>query len=141
MWVISLKWGISTMWSEEELADYSKADMLEVHVRKKLANNLAVAANKCKEQGIPFDLTVDDLMPAPLQCPVLDIKFDWYKDGRGASDESPSIDRLVPELGYVPGNVAVISYRANRIKSDGNLDEIVRVARWLKTQIQEKARA
>ena len=129
------------MWSDLELADFSKAEMLEVHVRKKLANNLSVAANKCREHGIPFDITADDLMPAPLKCPVFGFKLDWYKDGRGGSDESPSIDRLIPELGYVPGNVTLISYKANRIKNDSDLSELKKVSDWVEAQMTEKARA
>ena len=129
------------MWSDAELSDYSKAEMLEAHVRKKLANNLAVAANKCREQGIPFDITADDLMPAPLKCPVFGFKLDWYKDGRGGADDSPSIDRLIPEEGYVAGNVMLISYKANRIKNDSNLPELRMVADWVEAQTMEKARA
>ena len=129
------------MWSDAELADYSKAEMLEAHVRKKLANNLAVAANKCREQGLPFNITADDLMPAPLKCPVFGFKLDWYKDGRGGADDSPSIDRLIPEEGYVPGNVTLISLKANRIKNDSDLSELRMVADWVEAQITEKARA
>jgi hypothetical protein len=129
------------MWSDSELVDFSKAEMLEAHVRKKLANNLAVAANKCREQGLPFDITADDLMPAPLKCPVFGFKLDWYKDGRGGADDSPSIDRLIPEEGYVPGNVTLISLKANRIKNDSDLSELRMVADWVEAQITEKARA
>jgi hypothetical protein len=129
------------MWSDEELSDFSKAEMLEAHVRKKLANNLAVAANKCREQGLPFNITADDLMPAPLKCPVFGFKLDWYKDGRGGADDSPSIDRLIPEEGYVPGNVTLISLKANRIKNDSDLSELRMVADWVEAQITEKARA
>ena len=129
------------MWSDSELVDFSKAEMLEAHVRKKLANNLAVAANKCKEQGLPFSITADDLMPAPLKCPVFGFKLDWYKDGRGGADDSPSIDRLIPEEGYVPGNVTLISLKANRIKNDSDLSELRMVADWVEAQITEKARA
>ncbi len=129
------------MWSDSELVDFSKAEMLEAHVRKKLANNLAVAANKCREQGLPFNITADDLMPAPLKCPVFGFKLDWYKDGRGGADDSPSIDRLIPEKGYVPGNVTLISLKANRIKNDSDLSELRMVADWVEAQITEKARA
>lgn len=129
------------MWSDAELSDFSKAEMLEAHVRKKLANNLAVAANKCRDQGIPFNITADDLMPAPLKCPVFGFKLDWYKDGRGGADDSPSIDRLIPEEGYVPGNVKLISLKANRIKNDSDLSELRMVADWVEAQITEKARA
>lgn len=39
-------------------------------------------------------------------------------------DRKPSLDRVVPSLGYVKGNVRVISFRANRIKSDATADEL-----------------
>jgi hypothetical protein len=34
------------------------------------------------------------------------------------------VDRIVPRRGYVRGNVAVISMRANRLKSNMTLDEL-----------------
>lgn len=44
---------------------------------------------------------------------------------------SPSIDRIVPELGYVPGNIAIISWRANDLKKDATADEMRRIADWI----------
>ena len=41
---------------------------------------------------------------------------------------SPSLDRIVPDRGYVPGNVRVVSDRANRLKGDRNLEELRRLA-------------
>jgi hypothetical protein len=38
----------------------------------------------------------------------------------------------VPAKGYVKGNVAVISTRANRIKSNATYKEIQMVADWVK---------
>ena len=49
----------------------------------------------------------------------------------------PSLDRLVPDKGYVPGNVIWISLRANQIKSDGTSEEIFRVAEWLQQTEEE----
>lgn len=34
--------------------------------------------------------------------------------------------------GYVPGNVEVISFRANRIKNNGTADEHERIAQWMR---------
>ena len=44
------------------------------------------------------------------------------------TDNSPSLDRIVPELGYIPSNVVVISYKANAIKRNATPQEIRRVA-------------
>ena len=58
--------------------------------------------------------------------------------GGGAQNPAmPSIDRIIPSLGYVPGNVAVISLAANRIKSDCTDPAVFRrVADWLEEQIR-----
>jgi hypothetical protein len=40
------------------------------------------------------------------------------------TDNSPSLDKIIPSLGYVRGNVQVISQRANSIKRDATLAEL-----------------
>lgn len=68
----------------------------------------------------------------PEYCPVLDIPL---MRGRGSSTpNSPTLDRIWPALGYIPGNVAVISHRANTIKGDATSAELTRVLSWLRQQ-------
>ena len=50
------------------------------------------------------------------------------------SETSCEVDRIVPELGYVEGNVVWLSHRANRIKDDATLEELERIVEWLKSQ-------
>jgi hypothetical protein len=64
-------------------------------------------------------------------CPVFGTPFVWY--GNNLNALSPSLDRIIPSLGYVKGNVVVISVKANAIKSNATLQEIEMVANWLKT--------
>lgn len=45
---------------------------------------------------------------------------------------SPSVDRVKPELGYVKGNILVCSLRANRIKQDATPAELMRVAEFFR---------
>jgi len=45
----------------------------------------------------------------------------------------PSLDRIDPRKGYVPGNVIVMSYRANVIKGDGLPSEHRAVARYIES--------
>ena len=48
-------------------------------------------------------------------------------------DNSPTLDRIVPELGYVPGNVAVISWKANRLKGNNTDPELFeKVAKYIR---------
>lgn len=87
------------------------------------------AKQRATRKNIPFSITVSDIV-LPDRCPVLGIPIRVGRDK--CSPGSPSLDRIKPKLGYVPGNIAVISYRANTLKSDGTLEEIEAVAAYLR---------
>lgn len=69
---------------------------------------------KARKKGLPFNIDANDLV-VPSVCPVLGTPFVF---GKVAHPQCPSVDRIIPELGYVKGNVAVISLRANTLKRD-----------------------
>ncbi len=50
---------------------------------------------------------------------------------------SPTIDRVDNTKGYIPGNVAVISYRANCLKRDSSLDELIKLVDYVKSYKKE----
>ena len=92
---------------------------------------------RAKRKGLPFALTHDDLKavwPKDDRCPVLGIPMQRQFGRQGGHPNSPSIDRINPAAGYVPGNIAVMSYLANRIKTDGTSDQVAAVAAWMKAQ-------
>lgn len=60
--------------------------------------------------------------------------------GRVKLPQSPTLDRIDPKKGYVPGNVAVISDKANAIKSNANYRQIGEVYKWLKRLTKRKRR-
>jgi hypothetical protein len=70
-------------------------------------------------------------MVVPEFCPVLGIRLACNVRG-GPCDASPSLDRIRAELGYVTGNIAVISMRANRIKNNGTAAEHEAIARFMR---------
>lgn len=82
---------------------------------------------RAREKGIKFNLTVHDVPEVPNRCPVLGIKIKANSEA-GPLDSSPSVDRIDPTKGYVPGNVRIISNRANRLRSDGTAEELRKVA-------------
>lgn len=82
---------------------------------------LSAAKSRAKRAGVPFDLSPEDVM-IPNYCPALGLKLER---GRGyPTDSSPSLDRIRPSLGYVRGNVVVVSNRANRIKNNATINEL-----------------
>lgn len=76
---------------------------------------LSNAKTRSKQFNLPFDLCIDDIV-IPNICPILGIPLKAGNNNHLPS--SPSLDRIIPELGYVRGNVCVISYKANQMKSD-----------------------
>lgn len=97
---------------------------------------LYLARRRAGSLKIPFALVREDLTPPPKVCPVLGIKLDYGKKRYvgDTRDESPSLDRVIDERGYVSGNVRVISYRANRIKNNGTLEEHRAIVKYLKKE-------
>lgn len=97
---------------------------------------LTGAKVRAKQQGLPFDITIADIV-IPEVCPVLGIPI---QSGEGKlSPNSPSLDKIAPEKGYVKGNICVISHRANSIKSNGTIEEHEAVIKYMKKHL-DKAR-
>jgi hypothetical protein len=91
------------------------------------AKMLVAARYRAKQKGVPFDITIDDIV-IPKYCPILGIKLKSSELGRkGNCPTSPSLDRIIPELGYVKGNVRVISQRANTLKSNATSVELEKI--------------
>ena len=101
------------------------------------SGGLYLARRRAASLKIPFALAREDLTPLPEVCPVLGITLDYGKKKYvgDTRDEAPSLDRVIDERGYVSGNVRVISYRANRIKNNGTLEEHRAIVKYLKKEL------
>jgi len=62
--------------------------------------------------------------PLPEKCPVLGIPLVYGMNSRENRFASPSLDRINSALGYIPGNVVVVSWRANSLKKDATPTEL-----------------
>ena len=80
-----------------------------------------LARRRARERELAFDIEPADIV-IPATCPLLGIEL--LRSKEYAKDNSPSLDRRDPRYGYVKGNVWVISYRANRMKSDASIEEL-----------------
>jgi hypothetical protein len=90
---------------------------------------LRAAQKRADARGLAFALTLADIA-IPSTCPVLGIAID--RSAGAAAAGSPSLDRIDNGKGYVRGNVAVISLRANQLKRDGTAEEHERIASWMR---------
>ena len=91
---------------------------------------LNAARSRAAKRGLPFNLTVEDFS-IPDTCPALGTEIIL----EGDTDRAPSLDRLVPALGYVKGNVVVLSNRANRIKNDAEAHELRSIADFIEDYV------
>ena len=95
---------------------YSRVVRPKTDLRVRLLNS---AKARAKQFGRDFNLTLDDII-IPQTCPVL-----------GTPMVSPSLDRHNNDLGYVKGNVFVISKRANMLKSNGSAEDFKKIIAYL----------
>jgi hypothetical protein len=94
------------------------------------------AKYRAKLLNVPFTITlqdVRDVWPIDNRCPVFG--FEFIHGSSGGCEESPSLDKIIPELGYVPGNIAIISRKANTMKSTETRPEAFRrLADWMESK-------
>lgn len=91
------------------------------------------AKKRAGKKGVPFNLTreyIESILTT--HCPVFNTPFQYGGNGK-IKPESPALDRIVPSLGYVEGNVHIISVKANNIKSAYSAQEVMTVAKWLES--------
>ena len=115
---------------EGELEDWS-ADWLEKECRRRFIGKQI----NCRTQGIPFEVEFEDI-EWPDYCPVFGILLDYFSE-KPRDDASPEFDKVIPELGYVKGNVKIISSRANRIKYNGTMEEHFQIAWYIQEHMKE----
>jgi hypothetical protein len=105
-----------------------KMYLLEWRKRSREKVMLVSVRSRAKKYGIEFSLKESDLK-IPKYCPVLGIELGWSEGY--AKAQSPSVDRIDPTKGYTPDNIMIISWRANRLKSDAEPHELQAVLRYV----------
>lgn len=108
-------------------------------LKKWNANNpikrmLYSARRRAKTKGLEFNIVEDDLV-LPELCPVLGIKL-YQSTGR--TGHGYSLDRIDSKVGYIKGNIQVISDRANRFKSNMTLEEAELLLKFLRRSSEKE---
>lgn len=80
-----------------------------------------------RKRGIEFALAEREIH-IPNVCPILGIPLSFTLE----KNNLPTIDRINNTRGYITSNVWVISWRANKLKSDATLDELEKLANALR---------
>lgn len=98
------------------------------------------AKGRARKRNIPCSINSEDILnvwPTDGLCPILGIELKHNYDGTGGNKpDSPSLDCIRPALGYIPGNIAIISQKANMLKGNEINPEIFKkIAAWLELNI------
>lgn len=88
---------------------------------------------RAKENNIEFNIEFSDIV-IPKFCPLLGIPISTGPLHEG----SPSLDRVDISKGYIKGNVRVISYKANTMKSNATKEELKLFAQNILQYLENK---
>lgn len=102
------------------------------NIKSFLKSRYHQSKTRCRKLKIKFELTFDYFFNLYIHqngnCFYTDVKMDVCTHGKGKSRYSLSIDKIIPEKGYIEGNVVFCTNKMNTVKSDLTLEEI---KRWM----------
>lgn len=90
-----------------------------------------VARTRARQKGTEFTINKEDII-IPDICPILKTPL---TKGNGYLENAMSLDRVDNTKGYIPGNVRVISRKANLLKSSLTLDMLEKLIKYIKNEI------
>ncbi len=91
---------------------------------------------QANKRGLPFDITLEYILSLPHDiCPILGTPLIW--SGGAFSPHTGSLDKVIGNKGYVPGNVVWMSLRANLLKRDATQEEVKLIHEWFEKQLPE----
>jgi hypothetical protein len=94
----------------------------------------ARAKARAYKKNVPFTISIWDI-EIPETCPYLGVPL----TGKGPSCyNTPSIDRIIPSLGYIPGNIEVVSMLANRMKNNATIGQLVTFAKAVLEKFEDQ---
>jgi len=115
--------------NKDKLKTYTKEYRYKQKETKPIRNMLKNARYSAKQRNIEFDLQLEDIT-IPTHCIYLGIELTNIV-GKGKIDTNASLDRIDSTKGYIKGNVQVISYLANRMKSNATREQLISFAKGI----------
>ena len=111
-------------------AEYHRKKAKQRYLDKPFWFTIRDAKKRAEKFNVDFNLTeeyVKSIYPKDGKCPALGIKLKKL-DGSNA----PSLDRIIPKLGYVEDNVQWVSKLANQIMSNATPEQVIQVGQYFK---------
>lgn len=89
-----------------------------------IMTSITAAKQRSKKQGIPFDLDLEYVTNLFDKQKGLCAITGEVMVPKSKDRMSPSLDKINPSKGYVKGNVQWLTWKANMIKQDLNMEEL-----------------
>lgn len=105
----------------------------DVDNKEKEAKLYYKAKERAKSKGLLFDLEKSDIK-IPFKCPILGTNI--CLNNTNQKDDSPTVDRINNNLGYIKGNIRIISWRANNLKGQASFSDYKSVFDFYNNLIQ-----
>jgi hypothetical protein len=99
--------------------------------------------SRAKRKGIPYDsfeILYNHLKEGYSKkiCACCGKELVLLNTGYGGNMDSASIDRLIPDLGYIVGNLNILCRQCNFIKTNATYEQIYQVAKWLENEMRNR---
>ena len=119
---------------QEAYQNSEKGKQVKTEARRRnvIGGMLNAARSRALSKGVPFTIHASDI-ELNTHCPCCGVTL---CQGLGRRrDNSHSLDKIVNDLGYVPGNIWVICMRCNMLKGDSKPYELRRIADAVESKI------
>ena len=94
-----------------------------------------IARKRAIKYGVEFTISEDDIK-VPEYCPITEVKLEVFVNTAKQSYlYAASLDRIDNNKGYIPGNVRVISRKANMMKRELTIHLAERLIKYMKGEI------
>lgn len=110
--------------ANREKHDNQARQYLRDHFEFQLYRN---AKSSAITRGLEFNINVTDII-IPTHCPYLGIELTRIVNG-GRQETNASLDRIDNNKGYTKDNIQVISSKANFMKRNASIEELITFAK------------
>jgi hypothetical protein len=111
---------------------------IDKYLKKCPTNRMLTSAkNRAKKKNIPFNIDkeyLNSIYPKDNKCPVLDVPFQLgnLSEIKKTKDYAPSLDRIIPEKGYIKNNLVIVSSISNRVKNNVSIETLEKILNFYK---------
>lgn len=127
------KWEKKNNYKEPNFVDKCKGD--EFLARARVIKSGITSRARQKNIFVDRKITTNyilNLLKNNLCCKCCGVKMDFsFKEKKYQNNNSPTIDRLDPNKGYMIKNIRVLCYKCNVIKGNSTLKELETVYKWM----------